>query len=99
MYIDQQPLFVDRATASPAGTGRKCRAAAIARRPGSSRAAWSDDAGGECRGFADRRCRAGRAARMREPVVQDQLLAEGEAAVPAEMVREFQVAGLMRDLT
>jgi hypothetical protein len=26
--------------------------------------------------------------------MQDQLLAESEAAVPAEMVREFQVAGL-----
>jgi len=26
--------------------------------------------------------------------VQDQLLAESKAAVPAEMVREFQVAGL-----
>jgi hypothetical protein len=27
--------------------------------------------------------------------MQDQLLAESEAAVPAEMVREFQVAGLI----
>jgi hypothetical protein len=34
--------------------------------------------------------------------MQDQLLAESEAAVPAEMVREFQVAGLRvlrRDVT
>ena len=29
--------------------------------------------------------------------MQDQLLVEGEAAVPAEMVREFQVAGLSDD--
>jgi hypothetical protein len=28
--------------------------------------------------------------------MQDQLLAESEAAVPAEMVRELQVAGLGR---
>jgi hypothetical protein len=31
---------------------------------------------------------------VRDPVMQDQLLAESKAAVPAEMVREFQVAGL-----
>jgi len=31
---------------------------------------------------------------VRDPVMQDQLLAESEAAVPAKMVRELQVAGL-----
>ena len=35
-----------------------------------------------------------RTAGVRDPVMQDQLLAESKAAVPAEMVREFQVAGL-----
>lgn len=92
MHIDQQPLFVERAAAAGAGAGPKCRAAAIARRTTS----WtprSDDTSGDSRRVARRRC-AGRTAGVRDPVMQDQLLVEGEAAVPAEMVREFQVAGL-----
>ena len=94
LHIDQQPLHVERtaATAAPAG-GRRRGAAAVSRRA-ADRAPRPDDTGGERGCFADRRCCAGRVARMREPVVQDQLLAESEAAVPAEMVREFQVAGL-----
>jgi hypothetical protein len=99
LHVDQQPLHVERAAAAPAGAGTKCRAAAIVGRSGSGRAAWPDDAGGERGCFADRRCRARRAARVHKPVLQDQLLAESEAAVPAEMVREFQVAGLRTGLS
>src|SRR5262245_5936177 len=91
MHIDQQPLYLERAADASTGAGTKCRAAAI-RRAG-SRAPWPDDTGRQCRRFTDRRC-AGRAARVRDAVMQDQLLAEGEAAVPAEVVRELQVAGL-----
>ena len=96
MYIDQQPLYVERAADTPAGAGAgpKCRAAAIARR--TSRTPRSDDTSGDSRCVARRRC-AGRTAGVRDPVMQDQLLVEGKAAVPAEMVREFQVAGLSDD--
>ena len=91
MYVNQQPLYAERTAGAPAGAGAKCRAAAVARRAG-SRAARPDDTGGECR--RGRRRSAGRTAGVRDPVMQDQLLAESKAAVPAEMVREFQVAGL-----